>query len=169
VHEATQTHSRHLLATLTPAPRHDRACRGSRKARACACDALRRFEALLTRCACCFQICLGPVCVPVGALAPTLIVFAHQRGWLRWLQPRWFDWRWYRTLLRKCVISRARQRRWLAAKGVVLRAAHAARTLVALSRALPPAPCAAVSRPASPARSRFGGAAAAPVAAAKAQ
>ena len=49
------------------------------------------------------QICIGPVCVPVGALVPTLIVFAHQRGWLRWLQPRWFDWKWYRTLLRKCV------------------------------------------------------------------
>lgn len=52
VREAAQTHSRHLLATLTPPPRHDRACRGSRNARACACGALRRFAALLTCCAC---------------------------------------------------------------------------------------------------------------------
>ena len=54
---------------------------------------------------CVAQICIGPVCVPVGALMPTLIVFAHQRGWLVWLQPRWFDWRWYRSLLRRCAPS----------------------------------------------------------------
>jgi hypothetical protein len=62
----------------------------------------------LPACACsvrpdaCAQICLGPVCVPIGAFVPALIVLAHQRGWLLWINPGWFDWKWYRLQYRRC-------------------------------------------------------------------
>ena len=52
-------------------------------------------------------ICLGPVCVPVSALVPFLIVQAHQRGWLKWVDPNWFKWRWWRQKYRECAPARA--------------------------------------------------------------
>jgi hypothetical protein len=33
---------------------------------------------------------------------PALIVLAHQRGWLLWINPGWFDWKWYRLQYRRC-------------------------------------------------------------------
>jgi hypothetical protein len=62
------------------------------------------------------QICLGPVCVPVGALLPALVVLAHQRGWLLWINPRWFDYKFWWAKLRGCApaarVAAARRGAW---------------------------------------------------------
>ena len=47
------------------------------------------------------KICLGPVCVPLTALIPFLIGLAHKRGWLKWVNPNWFSWRWVRLQYRR--------------------------------------------------------------------
>lgn len=72
------------------------------------CPAAPASAAALTRVAA--QICLGPVCVPISAVVPALILLAHRYGWLMWLNPSWFDWRWYRQKYRRWAARRAAER-----------------------------------------------------------
>lgn len=36
-----------------------------------------------------FTICIGGICVPLHLLIPALIILAHQKGYLKWLNPDW--------------------------------------------------------------------------------
>jgi hypothetical protein len=46
----------------------------------------------------------------VTALLPFLISLAHRYGWLKWVDPNWFSWRWLKYQYKKCVLGKLRRR-----------------------------------------------------------
>lgn len=56
------------------------------------------------------QICFGPVCVPVTAILPLIIGFAHKYGYLKWVNPNWFSYRWLKYKYKQwCALARERE------------------------------------------------------------
>jgi hypothetical protein len=46
-------------------------------------------------------ICIGPCCVPLHALLPFLVGWAHRRGYLRWVRQEWFTYRWLKPRVKR--------------------------------------------------------------------